>query len=71
MNYWKISELFVLIVYTKCELFKFDWIIVAKIFIFQLVNFDIFLKSRMTILSLLLTIQLVVYSLLLEKVKFH
>jgi len=27
----------------KCEMVKFDWIIVAEILIFQLVNFDYFL----------------------------
>jgi len=48
---------------------KFDKRIVAKIFIFQLVNFDYFFSQKWPFFSHL-TIQLVICSLLLEIVKF-
>jgi len=47
---------------------KFDWRIVAEIWIFQLVNLDCFVVKNDR--SSLLTIQLVIYSLLLKIVKF-
>ena len=49
---------------------KFDRRIVAKIFVIKLINFDYFFSQKWQSFSNL-TIQSVIYSLLLKIVKFH